>query len=160
MIYDEVAMNNGVIFQHTYDILNEKMQQGIINMVQGSNGTDGKAKLDAALFVPVVVNSAFACELFMKSMLPSDTRGHKLDDLFALLDNDIQERIRSFTIDKMKKLKPEYSDTDFQNDLLHNNNVFAEWRYFHEGNSNSVNLQFISLFMKAIFNVIDEERTR
>ena len=24
MIYDELAMNNGVIFQHTYDILNEK----------------------------------------------------------------------------------------------------------------------------------------
>lgn len=32
MIYDELAMNNGVIFQRTYDILNEKMRQGIINL--------------------------------------------------------------------------------------------------------------------------------
>ena len=27
MIYDELAMNNGVIFQHTYDILSKKMRQ-------------------------------------------------------------------------------------------------------------------------------------
>ena len=85
MIYDELAMNNGVIFQRTYDILNEKMRQGIINLKNGSNGVDGMATLDAALFVSVVVNCSFACELFLKSMLPQNTRGHKLDDLFSAL---------------------------------------------------------------------------
>lgn len=64
MIYDELAMNNGVIFQHTYDILNEKMRQGMINLKNGSTGADGMATLDAALFVSVVVNCSFACELF------------------------------------------------------------------------------------------------
>ena len=31
MIHDEIAMNNGVIFQHAYDILSEKMQEGLVN---------------------------------------------------------------------------------------------------------------------------------
>ena len=160
MIYDDIALNNGVIFQHTYDILNEKMRQGIMNVKNGSNGTDGKAVLDAALFVSVVVNCSFACELFLKSMLPKDTRGHKLDELFALLDSDIQDNLRSNTIDEMKNITPAYCDTDFQNDLEQNNNKFAEWRYFHEGNSQSANLEFISRFMKAVFSVVDEERKK
>ncbi len=160
MIYDEIALNNGVIFQHTYDILNAKMRQGIMNMKNGSNGIDGKAALDAALFVSVVVNCSFACELFLKAMLPKDTKGHKLDELFALLDNDIQDNIRNNTIDKMKVVTPTYCHTDFQKDLEHNNNKFAEWRYFHEGNSQSVNLEFISQFMKAVFDVVNEERKK
>ncbi len=160
MIYDEISMNNGVIFQHAYDILNKKMHQGITNITHGSSGTDGKATLDAALLVTVVVNCAFACELYMKSMLPKDARGHKLDDLFALLDNDIQRRIRSITIDEMKKSDPAYCDTDFQTNLIHHNNIFPEWRYFHEGNCNSINLQFISAFMNAVFSVVNEERKK
>ncbi len=160
MIYDEITMNNGVIFQHAYDILNAKMQQGINAMVQGNTGTDGKAPLDAALFVPVVVNCSFACELFLKSMLPINTRGHKLDELFLLLDSDIQNNIKSNTVDEMKKVKSTYSDTDFQMDLTQNNNKFAEWRYFHEGNSQSANLEFISRFMKSIFAVVNAERKK
>jgi len=158
MIYDEIAMNNGVIFQRTYDILNDKMQQGIKNMVQGNSGKDGKATLDAALFVSVVVNCSFACELFLKSMLPKNTRGHKLDELFVLLDSDIQNRIKNNTIDKMKIIKTTYNETDFQADLASNSNKFAEWRYFHEGNSQTANLEFISCFMKSIFAVVDIER--
>lgn len=160
MIYDELAMNNGVIFQHTYDILNEKMRQGMINLKNGSTGADGMATLDAALFVSVVVNCSFACELFLKAMLPQNTRGHKLDELFSALDNTIQENIKMRTIDEMKKTTSGYCDTDFQNDLTQNSNKFAEWRYFHEGNSQSANLEFISRFMKAIFSVVDEKRKK
>lgn len=69
MIHDEIAMNNGVIFQHAYDILSEKMQEGLVNKALGNSGTNNKAKLDAALFVPAVVNCSFACELFLKAML-------------------------------------------------------------------------------------------
>lgn len=71
-----------------------------------------------------------------------------------MLDNDIQNNIRSNTIDKMKDINPAYCDTDFQNDLEQNNNKFAEWRYFHEGTSQSANLEFISRFMKAIFRLL------
>lgn len=157
MIYDEIAMNNGVIFQHTYDILYDRMNQGVQNVLLGNGG---KSKLDASLFVPVVVTAAFACELLMKSMLPKNTRGHELDNLFAKLDDDIQKRIRNITIEKMREDDSPYCVTDFQTDLVQNNNIFAEWRYFHEGKSNTVNLKFISRFMKGIFEIVDEERIK
>lgn len=92
MIHDEIAMNNGVIFQHAYDILSEKMQEGLVNKALGNSGTNNEANLDAALFVPAVVNCSFACELFLKAMLPQNTRGHKLNDLFFSLDANIQEK--------------------------------------------------------------------
>lgn len=160
MIYDKLAMNNGVIFERTYDILNEKMCQGTINLENRCEGADGMAALDAALFVSVVVNCSFACELFLKSMLPQETRGHKLDELFSELDDAIQENIKMRTIDEMKKGAPEYCDTDFQKDLTENSNKFAEWRYFHEGNAQTVNLKFISQFMKSTFSVVNEERKK
>lgn len=156
MIYDEIAMNNGIIFQHTYDILNEKMNQAIMNL----NNINKMDVLDASLFVPVVVNGSLACELLLKSMLPQNTRGHKLDELFLLLDNNIQENIKTYTINEMKKIISGYCDTDFQNDLAQNNDQFIEWRYFHEGNAQEANLQFISGFMKAIFSVVNEEREK
>lgn len=62
--------------------------------------------------------------------------------------------------ERMKKVSPEYNDTNFQADLTHNSNVFAEWRYFHEGNTNSVGFQFILSFMKSIFDVVSKERKK
>lgn len=91
MIYDELAMNNGVIFQRTYDILNEKMRQGIINLKNGMQRRRRNGNFRCRLFVSVVVNCSFACELFLKSMLPQNTRGHKLDDLFSALNDTIQD---------------------------------------------------------------------
>lgn len=158
MVYDNIAMNNGVIFLHTVDILEAKMKLGLANL-SSSNGIVN-ASLDAALVVPIAVNGAFACELFMKSMLPNDTRGHKLEELFALLENDFQEEINNLTVKKMKKGSAGYCDLNFYNDLMQNSNVFAEWRYFHEGNTNSLGLDFILLFMRSIFDVVDKERQK
>ena len=99
MIYDEIAMNNGVIFQHTYDILYDRMNQEVQNVLLGNGG---KSKLDASLFVPVLVTAAFACELLMKSMLPKNTRGHELDNLFAKLDDDRELSEDAIGIDCLK----------------------------------------------------------
>lgn len=159
MIYDEIAMNNGVIFQYAVDILNNQMKLGLANM-SSINGIMSGGALDAVLIVPIAVNGAFACELFMKSMLPNGTRGHKLNDLFDMLDNNLQVEIRNLTVEKMKKINSEYCDTNFQNELAHNSNIFAEWRYFHEGNTNSVSFQFILSFMKSIFEVVNKERKK
>ena len=114
MIHDKIAMNSGVIFQHAYDILSKKMQEGLVKKAIGNSGTSNKADLDVALFVPAVVNCSFACELFIKAMLPQNTRGHKLNDLFVLLDTDIQERIKNKTVEKMKNSIQTYSATEFQ----------------------------------------------
>ncbi len=156
MIYDEIAMNNGVIFQRAVDILNAQMKVGLANM-STANGIMSGA-LDTALIVPIAVNAAFASELYMKSMLPKNTKGHKLDALFNLLDSNLQIEIMNLTVDKMRKINAEYCDTNFQSELNHNSNIFAEWRYFHEGNANSANFQFILSLMKSIFEVVNKER--
>ncbi|MBR4096383.1 MAG: hypothetical protein IKK42_03650 [Oscillospiraceae bacterium] len=157
MIYDKGALNNGLTFKYACDILTAKMQDGTLNMLQSSNGAGGKAKLAAALFVPIVVNSAFACELFIKSMLPTNTTGHKLNQLFNLLDSDVQEKIKNTTIDNIKKTTPSYCRQSFQDDLDNNSNIFAEWRYFHEKNNCSANLQFMSAFMNSIYDIAYNE---
>ena len=50
---------------------------------------------------------------FLKAMLPQNTRGHKLDELFSALDNTIQENIKMRTIDEMKKTTSGYCDYRF-----------------------------------------------
>lgn len=155
MIYDEMAMNNGVIFQHAVEVLNTQMNVGLANKLL-KNGINGN--LDAALIVPIAVNGAFACELFIKSLLPKNTRGHKLNELFEQLNPNLKKDIQNLTIVNMKKVNSEYCDTDFQKDLIHSSNVFSEWRYFHEGNTNSIQYQFIWSFMKSIFDIANKER--
>ncbi len=80
--------------------------------------------------------------------------------MFVLLDANIQESIKNKTIEKMKNYAQTYCSTDFERDLTINSNIFAEWRYFHEGNTNTVNYQFIINFMKATFDVVLEERSK
>ena len=60
----------------------------------------------------------------------------------------------------MKNYAQTYCSADFQKDLANNSNIFAEWRYFHEGNTNTVNYQFITNLMKATFDVVLEERNK
>lgn len=151
-------MSNGVTFRHAVDILNNQMNFGLANMTSTNEVVN--CILDAALVVPVAVNGAFACELFMKSMLPKDTLGHKLNDLFELLDNNLKEDIRDLTVERMKKINSEYCYTNFQEELVHNSNVFAEWRYFHEGNADFIGLQFILSFMKSIFDIANKEQQK
>lgn len=114
MISDEIAMNAACIFEHTVKILNGRMNEGIMNL-SISNNENGK--LDAALFVPIVVNCSFACELYMKSMLPNKIIKHELDILFFKLDSNIQQEVQNNIVIKMKKILPTYNDKDFKNDL-------------------------------------------
>ena len=68
MITDKAALANALMFDHAYRILNEKFTMGL--------NTNNLA--DIGLSVPIAVNCAFSCELFLKSMLPKGIRGHKL----------------------------------------------------------------------------------
>lgn len=158
MIYDEMAINNGVIFQYAVDVLSKQMNFGIINKLFEKGMPN--CNLDASLIVPIAVNSAFACELFIKSLLPKNTRGHKLNDIFNLLDINLKKEIQDLTINRMKIFNSKYCDTNFQEDLMHNSNVFSEWRYFHEGNADSFQYQFITSFMKSIFDIANKERIK
>ena len=160
MIYDEMSLNNGAIFMEAADILYAQMQLAILSIKTKSNIQNDRANLRAALFVPAIVNRAFACELFMKSMLPKNTRGHKLQDLFDALDADIQNEIRNKTVEEMKQISKSYGDIEFQNDIITNGNIFAEWRYFHEGNVNCVNPSFVSKLAKAALDAALSQRNK
>lgn len=76
---------------------------------------------------PVMVNIAFACELYMKALLMWNRKDreiieeHKLDALFGMLEISIQERIKQ--------------ETGVQNwdvFLKHSADAFCAWRYYYE----------------------------
>ena len=61
---------------------------------------------DCYWFIPSMVNMAFSCELFFKSLLSdgnSMVKGHSLEELFYKLSPDLQKRIMEH---------PEFKDDD------------------------------------------------
>ena len=82
---------------------------------------------DGHWFLPHVVNLAFACELFLKSLLSDGDSmffGHNLADLFSKLDESIKHEIlhsTSFDGDERFLLK-----------LTENAQCYDEWRYIFE----------------------------
>lgn len=66
---NEIAFGNATMFRYACDTLVDKMNQGFSE--SGSAVWQEEAKLKQSLVVPVIVNASFACELFLKSLLPS-----------------------------------------------------------------------------------------
>lgn len=145
MIYDKDALSNALTFDYAYIILNERLQQGAIAQISK----------DAGLIVPVAVNCAFSCELFLKSLLPLGTKGHKLyNDLFLKLDTALANNIKKIVVQIIGETEKSYSDKDFENDLIANETAFAQWRYFHEGKASlSFNLTFMSVFQACLKSI-------
>ncbi len=148
MPIDELPLNDGVIFERTYDILIEKMETAINRMAEG----DKNASLDAALLVSIAVNGAFASELYMKSMLPEGTQGHNLEKLYNMFDEEIKEKIKSKTVANMKSFKEieEYDDSRFEADICSMGKSFVEWRYFYHYNPQNAAPQFYKALMEAV----------
>ncbi len=151
MNINEMPLNDGAIFERAYDVLLTQMNDGVIRAYNG----DKTGIIDASLFVAVVVNGAFACELYLKSMLPNNIHKHRLDELYAELSVNIQNEIRNMTVKNMKKILPdkEYSSKEFDNDITNMGNSFVEWRYFYEMKSKNTSPQFLKAFMQAITSV-------
>ena len=80
--------------------------------------------------IPAIVNAAFACELYMKSLIKEkeNKQGHDLKELFDKLTNETQEQIKQFVNEKLET-QPFYS-FDTLLDLA--KNAFVEWRYIFE----------------------------
>lgn len=99
-----------------------------------------------------IVNSAFACEIFIKSMLvfnmtpASEIRGHELLTLWnqlktkdAVLVNNIEDTIVSLF---------ETDNTDmFISQLEIASNAFEHWRYIYEKEESTINANFLRLLM-------------
>ena len=78
--------------------------------------------------IPAIVNAAFACELYMKSILGTNTKEHNLSLLYSQLNIEKQIRIRQY-IDKSFDGHLIYS---FDTCLKRAANVFVDWRYIYE----------------------------
>ena len=117
--------------------------------------------------IPLVVNTAFALELYLKSFnsdkifingknLQHDVvvyeniinevkkTGHNLLDLYQCLSDDIKDLI-----------KKEYKITNisFEDAISEYKNIFTDWRYGFEGNINSINLTDITVLLTTLDNV-------
>ena len=80
MLSNEAALSSAILFNHAFDILYNRMENSAIELKQNYNNKG--AQLDAALVVPVLAIGSLACELYLKSFLPPNTRGHKLFKLY------------------------------------------------------------------------------
>lgn len=96
--------------------------------------------------IPYMVNSAFACELFLKAVLEENNvnygRIHLLKDLFDLLPKKIKKEIES-SVD----------DEEFSSKLTASSNTFVNFRYIFEDINKvaKVNLEFWEKFVAAIY---------
>lgn len=155
---NEEILGNATIFRYACDILLKKMNSGASE--SSSDHFKQESVLDSTLVVPIIVNASFSCELFLKSMLPDGAQGHELDKLFSSLNQDCQNEIMTYTGVIMKLSNPDYMPEQFWRDLRSSSNNFVEWRYFHEGNSQKANLQFITTFLDVLTQVASRRKTQ
>ena len=127
------------MFYHTFNILTSKMDEGILNQNQ----------MNMALIVPATVNGSLACELYMKSMLATIPRKHKLNDLFDLLDGNVKKFITTIMVDIGKNKDASYDENRFMNELGQYGDSFIEWRYFYE-NEPTIDINFIENLLAVL----------
>lgn len=104
--------------------------------------------------IPAIVNAAFACELYLKSIINKKVRTHNLLELFKLLDIDIQALIEQEVNGNLQNLNRNYS---FKLYLEKASCVFEDWRYIYEekhsdgymGSLINEFLMFFNLFLTA-----------
>lgn len=95
------------------------------------------------LMAPSIVCTAFAIELFFKSMLGlagTPSRGHDLGTLFEKLDDSTKDHLRA-------ALNCTAAVFDIQ--LSRIGSAFTSWRYAHEQGALSIEVSFIRRLCKA-----------
>lgn len=105
---------------------------------------------------PAVVNSAFACEVFLKALLifydvPMN-KEHKIEKLFNLLPDEIKDFVKQTVMINYGGM---WRDP-FSCELLKNiSDAFVEWRYSYENVGNKraslqINIGFLTVFRNAL----------
>lgn len=122
--------NNG--FSHTIiDIAND-FYEAYKRCGEGKNQRQdeyGRIVADV-VNVPTIVNGVFACELYLKSLLPENKRrkfGHNIKLIFEKLNLPLQKTMQDEII---ANIDWEYNSFDVCLDCLSND--FQFWRYIHE----------------------------
>lgn len=99
-------------------------------------------------FPPVLMNAAFACELFCKAMLyklnDEEVRGHNLKELYDNLPDKVKLQID-------KKM----TGSRFEKSLTDCGELFEVCRYRYEFEIRSMHYGFMLDYMKTLFSVSD-----
>ena len=112
---------------------------------------------DGHWLIPSIVNLAFSCELYLKSLISdgeSRARGHDLEELFNELPNDeLRDKIQNY---------PQFKgDITFHKHLSEYKNTFTNWRYIFEHNRpKCTDLIFLDNFCLALHNLAEEETNK
>ncbi len=100
------------------------------------------------LLVPIVTNTAFACELFLKALLQKSKMlkgGHNLLDLFQDLPDELKSNI----------IGPQDSNL-FIEELTRVSCLFEEWRYIYERQLTSLNFRFLLDFAEGLSTITNK----
>ena len=110
---------------------------------------------------PSVVNSAFACEVFIKSLLIysgmnlDKIKGHKLAVLWKTLEKKDQETTTKIK-DAVKNIF-NVEDQSFYNMLDNVSDAFEYWRYIYEKHGGTIHVNFLKIFREALRNACCEK---
>ena len=92
---------------------------------------------------PSVVNSAFACEVFCKSLLLyfdiEQKKIHKLAELYDYLPDETKKYIKSYVVNHLGRWKNALGVECLDNI----SNTFAEWRYSYEHDWNNSGVMYL-----------------
>ena len=105
---------------------------------------------------PAAVNSAFACEVFLKALLlyhgVTLRKEHKIQKLYEMLPFDLKYFVKQTT---MINYGGQWTDS-FGYELLHNiSDAFVDWRYSYETvgskrDSMQINVGFLTAFRNSL----------
>ena len=101
----------------------------------------------SSLFPPVILNAAFACELFSKAILYKNGRkppiiNHQLKGLYDDFPKDIKSKI--------KEQYQNGNEVRFEEWLADINEIFEFWRYRYEHKKYSTHYSFLLEYMKVL----------
>lgn len=103
--------------------------------------------------IPEIVNRAFSCEVFLKSLLVfldvSFRKEHELKKLWLLLPAELQNKVE-------QELSSRYGfggQDDFEALLAKTSNAFADWRYIYEVHALSGFPGFLAAFSDSLREV-------
>ncbi|MEY8282040.1 hypothetical protein AAK917_12390 [Oscillospiraceae bacterium 52-8] len=147
------AYDTALIFSNTFKILFDK------HMLARMTGNYE----EFALVISAIANGAFACELFLKSLLTAPLRGHRLyNDLFCKLDPLTAQEIETLVIECFKRKKEKtISSEEFFSNFKNLERSFEEFRYFHEpkyGDKEKVyNLDFLEVLVFSLREICEKK---
>ena len=102
------------------------------------------------LGTPVIVNCAFACEIFLKLLLALQNteykKCHGLKELFDRLSKGTKEKINNYLLQNYGTLK----DVNGFELLQMYSNAFTEWRYSYEYYNLQIDQTFLFVFCEIL----------